>query len=135
MIHLDTSFLVDLGRELKRDEPGPATQLLLSLGDGVDVGVSVHAICELLAGAQRARRPTHERRQVETMLQHLAVVYPGPGYADVYARLYAHLEARGERIGTMDLLIATAAVSEDAALVSRDRRHFARVPDLELIGY
>lgn len=135
MIHLDTSYLIDLGREQTRDELGPAAQLLLSLGDAVDVAVSVHAICELLAGAERARRPAHERRQVETTLQHLAVVYPGPGYADVYARLYAQLEARGERIGTMDLLIATAAISEDAPLVTRDRRHFARIPDLELIEY
>lgn len=51
MIHLDTSYLIDLGREQNREEPGPATQLLLALGDAVDVAVSVHAICELLAGA------------------------------------------------------------------------------------
>lgn len=135
MIHVDTSYLIDLGRELHRDVPGPATEVLLSLGDTVDLAVSVHAICELLAGAQRARRPTRERRHVEAVLQHVAVVYPGPGYAEVYARLYGHLEARGERIGTMDLLIATAAVADDTVLVTSDRRHFARIPDLELIHY
>lgn len=135
MIHVDTSYLIDLGRELHRDAPGPATEVLSSFGDSVDLAVSVHAICELFAGAARARRPTRERRQVEAVLQHVAVVYPGAGYADVYARLYAHLEARGERIGTMDLLIATAAVAADAVLVTRDRRHFGRIPDLELIAY
>jgi predicted nucleic acid-binding protein len=35
----------------------------------------------------------------------------------------------------MDLLIATAAVADDAVLVTSDRRHFARIPDLELIHY
>jgi predicted nucleic acid-binding protein len=35
----------------------------------------------------------------------------------------------------MDLLIATAAMSDDALLVTRDRRHFTRIPDLELIDY
>jgi hypothetical protein len=78
VIHVDTSYLIDLGRELHRDVPGPATEVLLSLGDTVDLAVSVHAICELLAGAERARRPARERRQVETVLQHVAVVYPGP---------------------------------------------------------
>jgi predicted nucleic acid-binding protein len=35
----------------------------------------------------------------------------------------------------MDLLIATAAVLDEAPLVTRNARDFARVPGLELVGY
>jgi len=35
----------------------------------------------------------------------------------------------------MDLLIATAAVLDEAALVTRNARDFARVPGLELVAY
>jgi hypothetical protein len=33
VIQVDTSYLIDLGRELQRDVEGSATQLLLSLGE------------------------------------------------------------------------------------------------------
>jgi tRNA(fMet)-specific endonuclease VapC len=135
VIHLDTSFLIDVVRERHRRVEGRAVQCLLSFGDDVDLAVSVHAICELLAGAERARRPMHERRQIEAVLAPLAMVFPGPEFAATYARLFAYLENRGDRIGTMDLLIATAALLDKAPLVTSDRRHFARIPGLELIHY
>lgn len=134
MIHLDTSFLIDLMRERRRGERGAAVELLLSLGEAADLAISVHAVCELLAGAERARQPARERREIAALLAHLAIVSPGADFPVVYARLYAHLEGQGRRIGTMDLLIATAAVEGGAPLVTADRRHFTRVPDLELIG-
>jgi predicted nucleic acid-binding protein len=38
-------------------------------------------------------------------------------------------------ISTMDLLIATAAVLDDAPLLTRNTRDFSRVPGLRLIRY
>ena len=51
MTHLDTSFAVDLLREARRRRPGPAMALRARLEDE-EVSVSVHAVCELLAGAE-----------------------------------------------------------------------------------
>jgi predicted nucleic acid-binding protein len=38
-------------------------------------------------------------------------------------------------MATMDLLIATAALLDDAPLVTRNLRDFSRVPGLRLIRY
>jgi predicted nucleic acid-binding protein len=38
-------------------------------------------------------------------------------------------------VDTMDLLIAAAAVLEEAPLVTRNTRHFAKVPGLRVVGY
>ena len=52
MTHLDSSLLIDVQRELARERPGPAFEALESIDDGEILGVSVHVVCELRAGAE-----------------------------------------------------------------------------------
>ncbi len=134
MTHLDTSFLVDLLREGSRGRRGPATSLLKML-EREELAISVHVACELFAGAELAKAPTEERRRVAALCAGLEVVLPDERFPPLYGRLLARLERRGERIGTMDLLIAAAALVSDAPLVTRNERHFARVPGLRLLTY
>ena len=49
-----------------------------------------------------------------------------------FGRLRALLRKQGNLIPDLDLLIASTALALDIALVTRNRRHFARVPDLKL---
>ena len=51
------------------------------------------------------------------------------------ARLLAAQERARHRIAAMDLLIATAAVMDQAPLVTRNARDFSRVPGLEVVSY
>jgi tRNA(fMet)-specific endonuclease VapC len=134
MMHLDTSFLVDLLREGGRDHAGPASGLLREL-TSEELRLSVHVVCELQAGVERSRRPSAERQRVQQLCRGLAIVYPDDRFPSVYARLLASQERTRQRIATMDLLIATAAVLDEAPLVTRNARDFARVPGLELVGY
>jgi len=134
LIHLDTSFLVDVLRESARSAPAAATRFLQSVAEE-EPWISVHVACELAAGAERAPRPAAERQRVRRLIDGLHVAYPDERFPDAYGRLLAWLEDRGERIGTMDLLIATAALLADAPLVTRNSKDFARVPGLRLLGY
>lgn len=112
----------------------PATALLARLGEE-ELRVDLHVVCELLAGAEMAARPSMERPRVHDLCACLEVVYPDQRFPPVYARILATLERTRQRIATMDLLIATAALVDAAPLVSRNTRDFARVPGLELVGY
>jgi tRNA(fMet)-specific endonuclease VapC len=132
--HLDTSFLIDLLRETARGRTGPASALLEKL-EKEDLAISVHVACELSAGAELADNTSVERRKVAALCAGLEVVIPDESFPALYGSLLAQLERRGERIGTMDLLIATAALAAEAPLVTRNERHFARVPGLRLIAY
>jgi predicted nucleic acid-binding protein len=134
VIHADTSFLVDLLREATRDVRGPATVLLDELVRE-EIRVGVHVVCELLAGAEGSQRPGVERQRVRRLCDSFVVTYPDERFASVYARLLATLRGGGRSIPTMDLLIATAAIADGAAIVTRNSKHFSRVPGLEIHGY
>ena len=49
-----------------------------------------------------------------------------------FARLRAYLRLQGQRIPDMDLLIAATALDHDLTLVTRNFRHFERIPNLTL---
>lgn len=134
MIHLDTSFLIDLLREAGRGEEGNATTRLEELAEE-RLGISIHVLCELQAGAEMSRDPEAERDRIEQLTAPLAVATPDEAFASTYGGLLAELDRRGERIATMDLLIATAAVVEEAPLVTRDTRDYERVPGLKVLSY
>lgn len=134
MTHLDTSYLVDLLREVARGEEGPATALLERLAEE-ELGVSVHVVCELHAGAELSRDPDRERSRVAEFVRTLALSVPDERFAPEYGRVLAELRRRGESISSMDLLIATGALVDGAALVTRNTREFERVPGLRVIAY
>ncbi len=52
--------------------------------------------------------------------------------AKAYARLRSTLEASGQPIGTMDMLIAASALADNAVLVTNNMAHFSRIPGLKL---
>lgn len=134
MIHLDTSFLVDLLREAGRGYPGPAHAVLDRFAEE-ELAVSVHVACELYAGAELADDPEAERTRVSSLLGALQVVHTDDHFAPLYGGLLAELRRRGEAVSTMDLLIASAARAHDAPVVTRNTRDFERVPGLDVVSY
>lgn len=134
-MHLDTSLLVDFLKETGRGLPGPATRFLGAIRDEEELAMSVYVACELAAGAERSKRPEQERERVRRLCDRVRVVYPDDRFAPAYGRLFARLESRGQRISVMDLLIATAALVEEAPLATRNVKDFGRVPGLSVLGY
>lgn len=55
--------------------------------------------------------------------------------ANEYTRIRARLEAAGGSIGENDLWIAAIAVGFGAAVATRNRREFERVPGLAVVGW
>ena len=134
MIHLDTSFLVDLLKEAARGIEGSASRFLATVADE-ELGISVFVACELAAGAAMSTRPTQERRRVDQLCAGLHVEYPDERFPAAYGSLLALQERGRSRISTMDLLIATSALVAGAALVTRNAKDFSRVPGLDVLGY
>ena len=134
MIHFDTSFLVDLLREQRRETSGPATTWLAEHAD-LGVAVSMFVACELEAGAARASHPQRERGRIREVLAAVETVFPDERFAVQYAVILSQVRSNRRTIATMDLFIATAARVDDASLLTAKAKHFGIVPDLHLMTY
>jgi predicted nucleic acid-binding protein len=134
VIHLDTSFLVDLIREQRRERSGPATAWLAGQGEEV-FGVSVFVVCELETGVSRGLQAQRERVHLRDLLGAIETVFPDDRFAPVYGALLSRIWSNRRSIDTLDLLIATTARVDDVPLLTANVRHFAMVPDLEVMTY
>jgi tRNA(fMet)-specific endonuclease VapC len=98
-----------------------------------DLAVSAVTSYELLYGVQRSppRWQKVEGRKVKLLLDQLRIL-PFTGVtASHAATLRAALEARGHRIGPMDVLIAATALEHALPIVTSNLTEFQRVPNLE----
>jgi tRNA(fMet)-specific endonuclease VapC len=91
---------------------------------------------EIAYGLARHARGDRLRRVYETrVLPALEILAFDQECAEVYGRLRAQLEKRGERLGEADLMIAAITLRHDLMLVSGNTRHFSRVPGLKLVNW
>ena len=118
----DTDVLIDFlaGK-------GEADTVERLLAQGV-LGTTTITRFELLCGARTAAQLTRITRLLET----LPALPLDERAADAAADIRRTLERLGHPIGMADSLIAGIVVSNGGALLTRNRRHFERVPSLRL---
>jgi tRNA(fMet)-specific endonuclease VapC len=135
VIQFDSSFLIDLNEEIAREAPGAAFEFIESLDAGELLAVSVHTVAELRVGAELNRHQLQMHEMVDQLLAGFLTIYPDPRFATAYARLWQATNSGRRTVPSMDLLIATAAIIEDASLVTRNVKDFSRIPGLRIMRY
>jgi len=126
---LETTFLVDLERELIANAPGPAQRFLQS-----HQAQKLH-ITFTIAGELAAGPRMNERATWNELVSPFEVLPCTPEVSWRYGRLYRYLRENGLLIAANDLWIAATALAFEMPVVTRNKRHFARVPELDVIGY
>jgi predicted nucleic acid-binding protein len=126
---LDTTFLIDLEREVARKRSGRALAFLETLGE-VSLFVSMVSYGELAEGCDEQYRPRLEADMRCWTL--LAITEP---IAWQYGRISRSLRAQGAPIGDNDIWIAATAIAHDLTLVTRNRGHFERVQGVRIATY
>lgn len=123
MMVADTDVLIDF-----LDDRAPAAErIALELEHG-QLRTTVITRFELLAGARTAR----QQELVGALLGALPCLPLDEPAADRAAEIRRALERDGTGIGMADSLIAGIVVTHRGVLLTRNRRHFARVPGLAL---
>ena len=123
MIVADTDVLIDYLRG-----EGPLTD---RVGFELEHGLATTVVTafELWAGAIGSRK---RERAVDALLGALTILPLEAEDARCAASLRRALETSGKAIGMADSLIAGMCVRRRAVLITRNRAHFERVPDLAL---
>ncbi len=99
---------------------------------GHDLGISIVSYGELFEGALGAPDPQAKLAHYRALLDRFGLVLLSDPVMERFARIRKLLRASGRLIPDLDLLIGAAAVHHDLTLVTRNLRHFERVPDLTL---
>ncbi len=126
---LETTFLIDLERELLRGAAGPAQRLLERLSRQ-PLHLTFTIAGELAAGVSLS-----DRSRWEELISPFHVLACTHDVAWRYGTTYRYLRQQGLLIGGNDLWIAAAALAYDMPLVTRNVEHYRRVPGLEVVDY
>jgi tRNA(fMet)-specific endonuclease VapC len=126
---LDTCFLIDLQKELKRKEPG-AAHAFLANWRGDYLGYSLITRMEFLEGYADSGLGIADR-----FLRPYKCLFPDLETAWRTSRIEWALRAGGNPIGDHDAWIAATALQHRLTLLTRNRNHFERIPGLPIAGY
>ncbi len=108
--------------------------------DDPDIGVTIITKAEILrgrydallkaAGGEQILRARNLLHRTENLLASLAIVQFTEAAAQALDRLLRQRSLK--KIGHVDLLVASIALANRATLVTRNLRHFERIPNLSL---
>jgi tRNA(fMet)-specific endonuclease VapC len=130
---METRYLLDTNIciYIRQKKPAELLRRFEQLRPG-EAAISVITYGELLYGAEKS---SHRSAALERLreLVLLMPVLPVPETAgEVYGKIRADLESRGEMIGNKDLWIAAHAVAQHFVLVTSNESELSRVPGLKL---
>lgn len=128
---VDTTLLVDL---LRGDEEARKVVEKME-AEGTMLWVPTPAVFELYEGVERADRPEGERKKVEAVLDAYTVLSFETRHAARAGQISGRLMRRGEMVDPIDAQVAGIALEERASVLTRNRKHFERVPELAVATY
>ncbi|MCA9876398.1 MAG: type II toxin-antitoxin system VapC family toxin [Thermomicrobiales bacterium] len=111
------------------------SQRALSLLDQLiptEPAISAISVAEVCDGAHGAPDPALALLRVQEFLSNYEILPVSQSVAERFAAERAMLRRRGMLIDDMDLLIAATALEHGLTMVTRNHRHFARIPGLRI---
>jgi len=96
------------------------------------LAVSIISVGEILEGAYGFPDPDSHRLRFRQFLSGFNLLDLSEPVMEVFARIRSELRREGQLIPDFDLLIAATALHHNLVLVTRNTRHFSRIPGLRL---
>jgi len=126
---LDTTFLIDLQRDLKGGRSRGAARFLQSR-PSAPVCISLISWMEFAEGYGPEREEACRQ-----FLSRFPLVLPNVSIAWRASRLSRQMREQGRQVGDHDLWIAATAMELGKPLVTRNTKHFRLIPDLHIVVY
>lgn len=131
MTCLDTDFIIDLLRR----KPAAERKLEDLMVEGDKLTTTPLNASELYKGAYSSSRPIEEAKKVRHLLDTLDILGFSVAASETFGKLSIELQRKGNDIGDFDLLIASIALTHGETLLTKNARHFSKVPGLAVESY
>jgi len=131
---LDSSIVITAERRSLR-VPNLVESIQTTYGE-IEVSLSPVTVAELVHGIYRARTPEASQRRRE-YIQELVNLVPLHPVTLQTAYLVGQIEgqeaAKGNVLPFNDLLIAAAAIEQGYAVLTKNLRHFEKIPGVQIV--
>lgn len=121
---LDTNALISMFK----NQHGIREQILKVGFD--ECVVSELTLAELYVGMYKGG-DLRQRNEIDFVKKHFLII-PFTSSIEVYGQIRAELELKGQKIDTIDCLIGSTALYYDLVVVSHNKKHFERIPNIKL---
>ena len=97
-----------------------------------DIGISAITLSELQFGVSKSANKVKNQQRLDEFLMPFSLLDYPQNASKIYGEIRAYLQAKGQLIGPLDLLIVTHALSELLILITNNLDEFKRVPKLKV---
>jgi tRNA(fMet)-specific endonuclease VapC len=104
----------------------------LKLKSSKDIYISSITIAELEHGVEKSNFPERNKVALVEFMSLFQILYYTDSDASFYGKIRSDLEKRGKIIGTMDMLIASQALSHNLILVTNNVKEFERIENIKI---
>ncbi|MHB8645383.1 MAG: type II toxin-antitoxin system VapC family toxin [Thermomicrobiales bacterium] len=121
---VDTDWIIDALANV----PDAITTLRMFARDGISISIVSYA--ELYDGAYGSEHPEAEIARIQQFLGSYPVIGLSDAIVDRFGQTRSRLRLQGMLIPDLDLLIGATAIIHNLTVMTRNTRHFGRIPDL-----
>ncbi len=126
---IDTDLLIDLLRNQKR-----ATAFVAKLEEkNYVLATTTINIFELHHGAHKSQESEKNLQAIHILTSRLIILPFTSKAAQKAGHIYAQLERQGQPIGLRDTLVSAIALTLEYSVATRNKAHFSRISELEVI--
>jgi predicted nucleic acid-binding protein len=126
--------------DLVNSDPGAIEHAKIADEEASLAAISVVSVHEYLFGVYFRYRNEEGTLKVKLVsarndLERFEVIPMTRDVTEISSKMHAELTTGGRQIGINDIYIAATAVRYGLSLVTRNTKHFKRIPKLKLEGY
>lgn len=97
-----------------------------------EIGISTISVSELSYGVAKSKSQQQNEKRLEEFLVPFEILPYDEKASKYYGLIRSQLEAQGNVIGPLDMLIAAHALSENLVLVTNNEKEFNRIETLKV---
>lgn len=131
MVCLDTSFIIDV---LRGDQHARKVMDEI-IADNDTTSIATPTLMELQTSIALNRKGYKEEQIIDKIIASSVILPLDHELAVRAGQIEAELIHSGEMIPPVDIMIAAIALQQNETILTRNSKHFARIPGLEVMTY